>query len=112
VRVSELIGVLLLAKPDDDYDRWLKTGDLGPAGPTHRHSSSCSVEDCDKIARTRGWCPRHYNQWRRTGNPVSVEWTDPLTEDDYEALHASVAADAWRLLPLTVGAIVLQMQPA
>lgn len=27
----------------------------------------CSVEDCGKPARTRGWCAVHYNQFHRTG---------------------------------------------
>jgi len=28
----------------------------------------CSVDDCDKPAKTRGWCAMHYTRWRRHGN--------------------------------------------
>lgn len=27
----------------------------------------CSVEDCEKQARNRGWCPMHYERWRTKG---------------------------------------------
>lgn len=27
----------------------------------------CSVDDCGRIATTRGWCHAHYLRWRRTG---------------------------------------------
>lgn len=30
----------------------------------------CSVDDCGKRAKSRGWCRRHYLQWWRTGDPV------------------------------------------
>lgn len=29
----------------------------------------CSVVDCEKSARTRGWCNAHYLKWYRHGNP-------------------------------------------
>lgn len=29
-------------------------------GPT-----ACLEEECDKIAHARGWCPMHYQRWRR-----------------------------------------------
>ena len=29
---------------------------------------SCSVQDCDRSAVTRGWCKRHYEIWRRHGD--------------------------------------------
>ena len=28
----------------------------------------CSVDDCDRVAVTRGWCQGHYLRWRRTGS--------------------------------------------
>lgn len=31
----------------------------------------CSVEKCDKIARTRGWCRDHYRRWQKHGDPLS-----------------------------------------
>ena len=32
-------------------------------------AATCSVEDCDRPARTRGWCQRHYRRWQRHGDP-------------------------------------------
>ena len=31
----------------------------------------CSVEDCDRSARARGWCNMHYQRWKRTGSLLS-----------------------------------------
>ena len=30
----------------------------------------CSIEECAKPARTRTWCPMHYERWRRNGDPL------------------------------------------
>lgn len=30
----------------------------------------CAVADCDRPARTRGWCRRHYDRWWFYGNPL------------------------------------------
>lgn len=30
----------------------------------------CSVEDCDRPAHCRGWCPSHWSRWRRHGDPL------------------------------------------
>lgn len=29
----------------------------------------CSVDSCDLVAVTRGWCQAHYLRWKRTGDP-------------------------------------------
>jgi hypothetical protein len=34
--------------------------------------ASCSIEECDRPHKARGWCLRHYRQWLRTGNPISL----------------------------------------
>jgi hypothetical protein len=28
---------------------------------------TCTVDDCTSTATRRGWCPKHYSRWRRTG---------------------------------------------
>jgi hypothetical protein len=27
--------------------------------------ASCKFEECDRLAKARGWCQAHYAQWRR-----------------------------------------------
>lgn len=31
---------------------------------------TCSVDGCDTPAKTRGWCVKHYERWRRHGDPT------------------------------------------
>lgn len=31
----------------------------------------CSLEDCPRDAESKGYCPKHYAAWRRTGNPIA-----------------------------------------
>lgn len=33
--------------------------------------NDCSVSGCDRPSRIKGWCRKHYHQWKRTGNPIS-----------------------------------------
>ena len=34
--------------------------------------SICTVDDCTRDARKRGWCSKHYQRWLRHGNTDSV----------------------------------------
>src|SRR2546429_327368 len=34
--------------------------------------SKCSIEGCNKEARTRGWCHMHYKRWQTYGDPQKV----------------------------------------
>lgn len=38
---------------------------------------TCSISGCGRAAETRGWCKRHYQNWRTTGDPVG-RWDKPL----------------------------------
>ncbi len=29
----------------------------------------CSADGCERKARARGWCEKHYQRWRRNGDP-------------------------------------------
>lgn len=38
----------------------------------------CSIEGCERPARSRGWCHMHYERWRRNGAPESLRnYRDP-----------------------------------
>lgn len=38
----------------------------------------CSVDECDRPVRKRGWCASHYSQWHRTGEvkPFVYTWAN------------------------------------
>lgn len=36
----------------------------------------CAVEGCDRPSYGRGWCAKHYQNWKRNGDPVST-FNDP-----------------------------------
>ena len=38
-----------------------------------RHDAVCAVTGCNKVARKAGWCPMHYQRWRRKGDLFSVK---------------------------------------
>jgi hypothetical protein len=35
---------------------------------------TCAIKDCNKPAKTRGWCPKHYARWRRHSDPNQVAY--------------------------------------
>lgn len=39
---------------------------------------TCSVEDCATTVRARGWCNRHWFQWRKYGDPTRYLRRSPL----------------------------------
>ena len=43
---------------------------------------TCTIDGCDRSAKTRGWCPTHYAAWRRTGDPHTA--TGPRLNLSYE----------------------------
>jgi len=34
-------------------------------------ANTCSVDECERPAKTRGWCIRHYTCWQRNGSPTA-----------------------------------------
>lgn len=72
---------------------------------------TCSIEDCERPSRKRGWCQTHYGRWREHGDPLHggpivrslppLErflarldvgdcwlWTGSLDRDGYGRFHA------------------------
>lgn len=35
----------------------------------------CTIPECGKKTKTRGWCDMHYARWRKHGDPERVAWT-------------------------------------
>ena len=35
-----------------------------------RKMLACAIEDCDRPAKSRGWCNMHYLRWRANGDPT------------------------------------------
>lgn len=57
----------------------------------------CSVDGCEKRAKTRGWCSAHYERWRRNGDPGPAgdarrmkPKPPPCTVEGCERLRASL----------------------
>lgn len=34
--------------------------------------AECSIAGCGNDAKTRGWCPKHYQRWRTHGDPTKT----------------------------------------
>lgn len=48
----------------------------------------CSVADCGRPYAAKGFCHKHYNRWRRHGDPTHTEFFMPRTETLEERLDA------------------------
>lgn len=57
------------------YKRLRRNGTLERkiAAAAHRHGDSCSVDGCEKAARTTGLCPMHYQRKIRAGSTGDAE---------------------------------------
>lgn len=33
----------------------------------------CTIDDCERPGIARGWCSKHYERWRRTGDPGDAD---------------------------------------
>lgn len=53
--------------------------------------ATCSIPDCTKPSRARGWCFPHYQRWRRDGD---VNYTGRTTEERFW-LKVDKSGDCW-----------------
>jgi hypothetical protein len=69
-----------------------------PPEPTkahRRHMEYCSAHDCNRNKRYKGYCPRHYEQVRRTGRVLEVTKFDrrpAILQDDIALIPLGVEA--------------------
>lgn len=52
-------------------------------------NATCSIDGCERPRRARGWCQRHYDLWRRNGDPLMASRYE--TQD--QAFLARLASD-------------------
>ena len=47
----------------------------------------CKIESCNRKHLARGWCNKHYQNWKNTGNPIPTEIRRPrdMSLEDYLA---------------------------
>jgi hypothetical protein len=58
----------------------------------------CSIEGCEKPAKSRGWCQMHYMRWWKTGEVGSAETLRPeLAQTDAERFWSKVdkSGECW-----------------
>lgn len=59
----------------------------------------CSIDGCEGIALRRGWCTRHYQRWRKWGDPEGSRPPSPgyVTVNGYRKVPAAghPVADRW-----------------
>lgn len=73
----------------------------------------CSIHGCVKKARSRGWCPMHYQRWREHGDPMkgaATRWDGqecsfdgclrPVTAREYCAGHYNQMHSGKPLTPI------------
>lgn len=55
-------------------------------------SRTCSIEGCEKPAKTRGWCDMHYSRWKRHGDP---RWERPVKTCSIDGCDRPSCARGW-----------------
>ena len=62
-------------------------------------NASCSVDGCEAPARTRGWCPMHYQRWRAHGDvggaALLTNRRMPATERFFSKVTTDPSSGCW-----------------
>jgi hypothetical protein len=64
----------------------------------NQKTQPCTIDGCVKLIKGRGWCSKHYDRWRKHGDPLAFIGSLPGSDspkwqgDDigYEAAHVRV----------------------
>lgn len=58
---------------------------------------TCSIPECAKPARSRGWCSMHYTRWKRHGDPHAYHVGGPEAMPPLDRLlrHVDASGDCW-----------------
>lgn len=51
-------------------------------GSTPTSKNQCSIPECDSKVLARGWCSRHWQRWKRHGNPTAGGTARPTLSAD------------------------------
>ena len=68
-------------------------------GRLSNEMKECSVENCNRPSRARGWCTLHYNRWRSNGDPLKSQkprGAGYLDVDGYRWIFDSLKGRGWR----------------
>ena len=82
-----------LAIKTDRRRGWVKGEPLrfvyGHNARMYQRHDECSVAECSRVPKARGWCSVHYDRWRTTGSlESSVVRRDGLNPQGYRRVHA------------------------
>lgn len=57
----------------------------------------CKVDACEAPAKRRGWCPKHFWRWEKTGDPETPTWHDmTLAERFWTKVDKNGPVSGWR----------------
>lgn len=54
----------------------------------------CAIETCERIVCARGWCGKHYQRWKRYGDPNKMRSVMGVGDTDEERFHSRVDRSA------------------
>lgn len=55
---------------------------------THRPAKRCSINGCNNKVKGHGYCDKHYQRFKRYGNPYTVRWNTKHTKYDSDVTNS------------------------